>query len=79
MNSGNFGTDVKEALKYLLVKIVGVIGSRKFWAAFVAILSIVNAWHAGSITPDTAIWSIVATIISYTGFTALEDISKNKV
>lgn len=78
MNSGNFGTDVKEALKNILLKVLGAIGSRKFWAAFVAILSILTAWHTGSIDAATAIWSIVTTVVTYSGFTALEDASRNK-
>lgn len=79
MGSGSFWNDVKEALQQIVLKFLGLLSSRKFWAAVVAIFAIVNQWHLGAITPDTAIWSIVAVIVSYTGATAYEDASRNRV
>ena len=54
-----------------------ILKSRKFWASLLALITIGASLAAGGIDPQTAVYSVVAIVVSYSGFTAWEDVARS--
>jgi len=65
--------DFKAWLKSFGIKVLYLVTSRKFWAFIFGILAVVQQHTAGAIDAQTAIWSIVVLIATYSGFQVADD------
>ena len=74
-DSGNpsFIAAVKEALQRIVIKILGLFQSRKFYGLVAGLVAIWSQMQEGELSPAVAAGSIVTLIIGYIAATAYED------
>ena len=64
---------MKTWIREFLIKVLGILQSRKFWALAVAIAVAGQQFSAGNLPADQFVLAVVTAVVAYIFGTALED------
>ena len=69
---------LKEALQVLLLKVVSVISSRKFWALVFGVFALYKEYLDKAIPPEAFVAGLVGLLVAYGAGVVIEDVQRIK-